>query len=184
MTKNNTTFTPDKFHEILHKDIDKPVQDYRRKWISSRKRYVKQHTGAHKVEWAEATISLESKSINVQVYLNFKKNSISDTEYAKLKHLASSGISQYWSRRINVGGNNFMVLVQAHHRVANAIPVDLHVETDPNVYARSMNPSTLGIDASFIYNKNWHISAAKADYDFKLVSAHEFGHSVLMYAGA
>ncbi len=46
-----------------------------------------------------------------------------------------------------------------------------------------MNPAILGIDASFIYNKGWHIDTENADFDFQLVSAHEFGHSVLMYAG-
>ncbi len=45
-----------------------------------------------------------------------------------------------------------------------------------------MNPAILGIDASFIYNKGAFV-ATQADMDFKLVAAHEFGHSVLMYAG-
>jgi len=76
-----------------------------------------------------------------------------------------------------------MVRIQAYHRAVNAIPVDLYVETDKNKYARSMNPEILGIDASFIYNKGRLGNSSKADDDFKLVAAHEFGHSVLMYAG-
>lgn len=119
----------------------------------------------------------------MQVYLNFKKNNISDAEYSKLKYLACSGIRRYWSRRINVAGNRFMVWVRADHRYGNAIPVDLYVETDKNNYARSMNPAILGIDASFIYNKGRLGDLGKADEDFMLVAAHEFGHSVLMYAG-
>jgi len=46
-----------------------------------------------------------------------------------------------------------------------------------------MNPAILGIDASFVYNKGYLGNLGRADDDFKLVEAHEFGHSVLMYAG-
>jgi len=59
------------------------------------------------------------------------------------------------------------------------------IENSPD-YARSMNPSILGIDASFIYQKGLLKLGAPIkliDDDFKLVSAHEFGHSVLMYVG-
>jgi len=57
------------------------------------------------------------------------------------------------------------------------------VETDEHKYARSMNPAILGVDASFIYNKGHFGKRWRADADFMLVAAHEFGHSVLMYAG-
>jgi hypothetical protein len=76
-----------------------------------------------------------------------------------------------------------MVRVNASHRPGNAIPVDLYIEKDKNEYGRSMNPAALGIDASFIYNKGRFGDPTKADSDFMLVTAHEFGHSVLMYAG-
>jgi len=46
-----------------------------------------------------------------------------------------------------------------------------------------MNPAILGIDASFIYNKGYYGTREEDDADFMLVAAHEFGHSVLMYAG-
>ncbi len=117
------------------------------------------------------------------VNLNFKKNGISDTDYENLRYLTRIGIDKYWSRRIEVAGSSFMVWVQAEHSYVNAIPVDLHVEIDKNNYARSMNPAILGIDASFIYNKGRFGNKERADADFMLVAAHEFGHSVLMYAG-
>ena len=183
MAENTGILTPEKFHETLHKDIDKPVLDYRKKWSPSRKRHIRVHTSAHRASWAEAMIFIKAKVINVQVYLNFKQNSISESEYKMLINLARSGISQYWSRHINIDGNTFIVRVQAYNRSVNAIPVDLQVETDPNEYARSMNPALLGIDASFIYNKGRLGDIGKADADFMLVAAHEFGHSVLMYAG-
>lgn len=43
-------------------------------------------------------------------------------------------------------------------------------------------PAFLGIDASFIYNEG-AFGDHRTDLDFQLVAAHEFGHSVLMYAG-
>jgi len=183
MAENKETLTLEKFHEALHKDIDKPVKDFREEWNEAHRRHIKVHTGAHKAVWAKATVLLNEKVIIVHVNLNFKKNGISDADYEKLKYLTRTGIDKYWSRRIEVAGTSFMVWVKAEQSDVNAIPVDLYVETDKNNYARSMNPAILGIDASFIYNKGWHIDPANADSDFQIVSAHEFGHSVLMYAG-
>ncbi len=177
MNKNNTELTLDEFHEILHKDIKKPTKDFRGEKSLRRTR------AAHKARWAKSTVYLNQKLIRVKVYLNFKKNNITDDEYSKLKSLACSGISQYWSRNINVGDKIFRVRVVASHRSVNAIPVDLYVEKDKDNYARSMNPAILGIDASFIYNKGFYPNVNMADDEFRLVSAHEFGHSVLMYAG-
>ncbi|MCF6256518.1 MAG: hypothetical protein L3J98_08995 [Gammaproteobacteria bacterium] len=82
-----------------------------------------------------------------------------------------------------MAGTSFMVRVKAEHNYQNAIPVDLYVETDKHNYARSMNPAILGIDASFIYNKGYYGTSEEDDADFMLIAAHEFGHSVLMYAG-
>ncbi len=183
MSESKEVLTLEKFHEALHKDIDKPVKNFRKEWNQAHHRHMKVHTGAHRALWAKAIVLLEQKVIIVHVNLNFKRNGISDADYEKLKYLARIGIDKYWSRRINVAGTSFMVRVKAEHNYQNAIPVDLYVETDKNNYARSMNPAILGIDASFIYNKGWHIDAKNADSDFQLISAHEFGHSVLMYAG-
>jgi len=97
-----------------------------------------------------------------------------------------AGIKQYWSNAITINGVRFNVTVNASHKnSSDAIPVDLMIENSPD-YARSMNPSILGIDASFIYQKGLLKLGAPIkliDDDFKLVSAHEFGHSVLMYVG-
>ncbi len=183
MAESKENLTLEKFHEALHKDIDKPVKDFREEWNQARHRHIKVHTGAHRALWAKAIVLLEKKIITVHVNLNFKQNGISDADYEKLKYLARIGIDKYWSRRINVAGISFMVRVQAEHSYVNAIPVDLYIEKDKNKYGRSMNPSILGIDASFIYNKGYYPNINMADDEFQLVSAHEFGHSVLMYAG-
>lgn len=184
MTEKNKILTPEKFHEILHKDINKPALDFRKKWIRTKFREVKPKIGAHKASWARAMISLKSRVINIHVGINFKQNNLSDTDYIKLKRLAIEGISRYWStRRINLNGERFLVWVKAYHSYSGAIPVDLYIETDNAIYSRSMNPATLGIDASFTYNKGFYPNIDMADNNFKIVSAHEFGHSVLMYAG-
>jgi len=182
MAKSKETLTLEQFHSAQHKDIDKPVKYFREEWSQARHRHIKVHTGAHKAIWAQATILLVQKVIVVHVNLNFKQNNISDNGYKKLKYLARTGIDEYWSRFINVAGNRFMVHMKARHSDVNAIPVDLYIETNKEKYARSMNPAILGIDASFIYNKG-AFQDHRANLDFKLISAHEFGHSVLMHAG-
>jgi len=153
MAGNNTILTPEKFHKILHKDIGKPVKDFRERWVPPQNRYSNVHTDAHKALWANAMIFLKPKIIHVQVYINFKKNNLTDADYSKLVYLARLGISKYWSRYIKVDGKQFFVQVQAYHRYVNSIPVDLYVEKDKRKYSRSMNPGVFGIDASFIYNE-------------------------------
>lgn len=184
MEATMTTLTPEAFHNALHKDINKPARDFRNQYVATRdtRGDPEIRHGAHRSPWADAAVYLEQKFINVHVYLNFKQNDLSNADYERLKKLASEGIAHYWSRGIKVSNTHFRVRVQAIHRTANAIPVDLSIEEDKE-YGRSMNPAILGIDASFIYNKGSFFNSAKADKDFKLVSAHEFGHSVLMYSG-
>ncbi|MGF1727099.1 hypothetical protein [Photobacterium nomapromontoriensis] len=181
---SDTVLTKEKFHEILHTDIKKPISESRKLRIpaGNSTTYINTHTGAHKIEWTESTIFLTNKVININVYLNFKKNSLSQSEYNKLVSLAKEGIEQYWSRNIKLGTARFSVRVKAHHRDNRAIPVDLYIEMERGKYARSMNPAVLGVDASFIYNKGT-MTHKNAEMDFKLTTAHEFGHSVLMYAG-
>ncbi|XPF92905.1 hypothetical protein ACM9HF_12820 [Colwellia sp. RE-S-Sl-9] len=131
-------------------------------------------------------INIHLRTISINVFLNFKQNDLNQADYSKLKALAMAGIKQYWSNTITVDGVRFNVTVNALHKnSSDAIPVDLKIEESPN-YARSMNPAILGIDASFIYQKGQsanRIPEKQIDDDFKLVSAHEFGHSVLMYVG-
>ena len=70
--------------QALHKDINKPVKDFRKKWVPMVKAYVNVPTGAHKLKWAVSKVFLRQKIINVKVYLNFKKNDLSDPDYKKL----------------------------------------------------------------------------------------------------
>ena len=182
--------TLDRFEEHLHKAIDKPTTNFRMRRVGpsrqGRRREVKVHNGAHRAKWAQTTINSRLRTISINVFLNFKQNNLRQADYSKLKALAMAGIKQYWSNTITVDGVRFNVIVNALHKSSSdAIPVDLMIEESPD-YARSMNPAILGIDASFVYQKGIQALGApeKAiDDDFKLTSAHEFGHSVLMYVG-
>ena len=135
----------------------------------------------HANEWAESRVNLKTKMITVNVYIDYQQNSLSASDYAKLKSLASRGISNYWNRSVSLAGDKFHVTITPNYRRSRSIDVDLHIETDKD-YARSHN--TGFIDASFIYNKGFFRGMnGMSDRDFMLVSAHEFGHSVLEYFG-
>ncbi|MGO2130423.1 MAG: hypothetical protein ACTH4U_16955 [Pseudoalteromonas prydzensis] len=118
--------------------------------------------------------------------LILNKTVYKQVDYLKLKTLAIAGIKQYWSNTITVAGVRFNVIVNPLHKnSSDAVPVDLEIEESES-YGRSMNPAIFGIDASFIYQKGSTkagIPEKLIDDEFKLVSAHEFGHSILMYVG-
>jgi hypothetical protein len=175
--------TADEFHEALHADVGRPRQETRTVYAGRivYKQVVKE-PGAHRARWAEATVSLATRTVKVQVDLDLKKNKLSQQDYVRLSNLVLRGIRSYWSRPIRVRNEIFNVDVNAITRTVDAVEVDLVIETSSD-YARSHNMSILGIDASFIYNAGFWPSQSDADQDFMLTAAHEFGHSVLMEFG-
>lgn len=168
------------FHTSIHNNIGSPTAKY----VTSgnhKNRRRRKVPKVHANEWAESIVNLKTKNITVNVYIDFQQNSLSNTDYIKLKSLASLGINHFWSRTIKLSSDNFNVTVTAKNRKSHSIDVDLYIETDKD-YARSHNSGL--IDASFKYNKGAYRGMnAMADRDFMLVSAHEFGHSVLEYFG-
>ncbi len=52
MSESKEALTLEKFHEALHKDIDKPVKDFRKGWNQAHHRHMKVDTGAHRALWA------------------------------------------------------------------------------------------------------------------------------------
>tara|TARA_B100002049_G_C16023298_1_gene351244 strand:+ start:578 stop:772 length:195 start_codon:yes stop_codon:yes gene_type:complete len=50
---------------------------------------LKVHNGAHKATWAKTTVNSLTRTIYIDVYLNFKQNSLRQGDYLKLKELAS-----------------------------------------------------------------------------------------------
>lgn len=118
----------------------------------------------------------------MQIKLNLQRNKLSQADFVRLSNLVLRGIRTYWSRPTRIGKETFSVDVNAIVSSADAIDVDLLIESGPD-YARSHNMDILGIDASFIYNAGYFPSKNDADQDFMLTAAHEFGHSVLMEFG-
>lgn len=161
----------DEFHAFLHNAIDKPH------------RPGKPHRQEHRSRWANTIVTSATKSIAVTVFINFRSPKLTETERLRLINLATQGISKYWSRGITIEGVLYRVNVAAHHKSDSPLPVILKVNENAKSYGRSFNAGVLGVDARFIYNKGFFPSTALSDDDFKLVSAHEFGHSVLKVAG-
>lgn len=175
-----TIITQEDFHNAINKDVGTPTKKY----ISiphPKQNIRKEVPKIHAADWAIAKADLTAKVINIVIHINFQQNSLTGAEYDKLRTLAATGIARFWSRPITLNGVSFGVLVGVHHDSGKSIDVDLYIETS-NKYARSHNSGL--IDASFIYNKGFYGGMnSKADSDFILVAAHEFGHSVLDYFG-
>ncbi len=171
------------FHAAIEKKIGTPKQRYQTV-VRGRRRTRKPIASEHLAKWSEGNVTFATKKINITVYLNLQKNSLNTSDYVRLKQLAIDGISQYWSRIINLGTANFSVNVTVQQRTYDAIQADLYINSSDE-FGRSFNIGILCIDASFIYNdsKNLYSSQFEADSAFKLICAHEFGHSVLQYFG-
>jgi hypothetical protein len=169
------------FHDLLHKDVGTPADSYKlvRRGKSTIRKPIKKEHSAH---WAEATVSLGANKVLLNVYLDLQQNDLSNADYQRLKQLALNGVGQYWSRDIKLGTEIFTVNTIANHRKNDSIDADLSIETSAD-YGRSFNVGIFGIDASFKYNQGAFRSKTNADLNFKLVCAHEFGHSVLQYFG-
>lgn len=161
----------DRFHAFLHSAINKPY--------SVNKPYKREHSS----KWADAIIRSATKTIAITVYINFKSPKLTQDERLNLIELATQGIGKYWSREIAVDGTLYKVTVTAQHKSESPLPVILRIEKSTKDYGRSVNAGVLGVDARFIYNKGFFPNTTYSDDDFKLVCAHEFGHSVLKAAG-
>jgi len=116
------TLSENDFHAFIHQGAGKrgtlnELED---------SRFVTHH--AHTAPWSEARVNLAQSRITIHVYLNFKKNDLNIKDYNNLKHLASRGINQFWSRSIKVSNHSFVVTVNVVHRTVHAIEVDLYVE--------------------------------------------------------
>lgn len=168
------------FHTAIHSSVGTPQPGVR--IIHHHKNRLRRtYDRVHTSKWATSRVNLKSRIITIDVYIDFQQNSLSIADYTRLKNLAIKGIERYWSRRINLSGHPFNVIVNVHHRRSDSIDVDLYIETSSS-YARSHNSGI--IDASFKYNQGFYRgSPSQADRDFMLVSAHEFGHSVLEFFG-
>lgn len=168
---NTSPTDEDKFHASLHNSIDKQYRNGH------------PHKREHNSRWADTVVNSSTKVLNVTVHINFKSPKLTESERINLISLATQGIAKYWSRDITVDGTKYKAYVTAKHKPDSPFPAILKIDKDSKNYGRSFNPGVLGVDARFIYNKGFFPDTATADSDFKLVCAHEFGHSVLKVAG-
>lgn len=175
-----TITTEGDFHNAVHSTVGTAIKKYVSVGNPKFDRRIELPT-IHAADWAVTRVNIAAKTINIDVFIDFQQNSLSATDYIKLRSMAMTGINRYWSRAVTLDGDLFATIVAANHRASHSLGVDMYVETS-NKYARSHNTGI--IDASFIYNKGYFRGTnAGADQDFMLVSAHEFGHAVLNYFG-
>jgi hypothetical protein len=178
--KDITPLTQEEFHKEIRENVGKPVKKYIKigRGKTAKRQAVSREHGSR---WASSIVNLKNKTINTRVYLDFQKNKLDISEYAKLKALAVAGIGEFWSRKLTIAGQQYTAIVNAIYRKSNSIDVDLIIHKGSD-YARSHNSGI--VDASFIYNQGaFPSNPGLADNNFKLTSGHEFGHSVLEYFG-
>jgi hypothetical protein len=133
-------------------------------------------------DWVDVIVNIPARTVQIKVYIDCQNESkLPDTDFNNLKSLALNGIGRYWSRKINVDGVEYTVTTTATHRVDKSEDFDLYLETK-NYYNRSHNTGI--IDASIIYNQGFFGgNKAAADDDYRVTSAHEYGHAVLKAIG-
>ncbi len=181
--------TEDEFHEALHDELGKPYRPTGKRKHNyprghpARRADTRQPDRSHSLRWATAKVNPRTSSIDVQLRINYKTDTLSPDEKQRLKALAKDGITRFWSRTINIGKWQFKVKVTAQHRQGpNALPLQLEINPDPSEYKRSYNPSLPIIDATIVYNEQSSAVSGSAEKDFQLTAAHELGHSVLTHA--
>ena len=135
----------------------------------------------HLADWAESTVNLTNRTIQVKVYIDYHQGSLTPKSYTRLKMLSNQGIKHYWSKNFTIDNHKFLVIVNVVYRRKHSINVKLRMSINTK-YARSHNSGIIA--ARFIYNKGFYgFNTANAVADFKHTCAHEFGHSVLGYFG-
>jgi hypothetical protein len=137
------------------------------------------------VNYSNATVDSKNKEINIQVGINYETpsvfnpstGSVTDAQYAKYVNLANSGVNKYWSRTVNLSGEDWVVNVSATNS-GNGMPIKL----------ANPGPSWMGDYSSRSYN-GYPIKTGTLYYDssngynsdamFSMTAAHEIGHGFL-----
>ncbi len=187
---NNPVVTSpqESFHSALHIDVHKPL-----KMANGTTRSLDCGDG-HQAKWAKSRVDMRTAMISIAVGIDFTKGSASSSEFQRLKYLAANGIASYWSQRITLDSTSYKVALSVINRPSNALRFKLDVSDDED-YTRSHNLGLPFGSGTFVYNKGYFKSLCvnskktrseairMSELDFCKVAAHEFGHSVLMYAG-
>ncbi|MFZ6780772.1 hypothetical protein ACO0LD_28400 [Undibacterium sp. Ji83W] len=140
------------------------------------------------VSYSNAEIDEKNKIINVKVLMDYQKPSlfsrftglskqVTDEQFEKYATLANEGIAQYWSRKINLNGEDWTVNVRPE-RSKDGLPFTL-ANPGSKIYGdlseRSSNPYPTG-SGKLYYDTDYRTDA---DAMLKRTAGHEFGHAVL-----
>lgn len=144
---------------------------------------------ADPVNYATATIDRDNKVINIAVKVNYEKtfilnptaSRVSDEEYQRLVGLANAGMEKYWSRSVELDGQQYQVHVTAVND-KDGMPITVahpgwSIFGD-NISSRSYN--AWPIHEGTIYYT--HEQDRNDDADFARTAAHEIGHGFLTNA--
>jgi hypothetical protein len=158
------------------------------------------------VDWVDAKVDRNAKTVEITVRPSFtdggvlkpwfgKKNSaITPKSYADLLVLAKQGIERYWSRdgsrgngigqNINTAQGAYTVKVIADLTGAPKASSFKLIENLTSKYGRSRSK----VGAQIVHNAGYwykltqsptNVPVNHSDSNFKLISAHEFGHRIL-----
>lgn len=170
-----------KFHKSLHSDINKPEKSFRLiKGVKGQtvRRLEKQHS----LKWAETAVDHKNRKIRIKIYFDIKVEASTPALEKRLIEMMFNAIRHSWSRTISVDSTLYSVSVIPNQRSSNAISVNLIEDASPEG-ARSHNFGFQSSTLVIFYQSGKFRSAFTRDADFKISAAHEFGHSILTYAG-
>ena len=146
---------------------------------------------ARAVPYATASIDTSTREISVLVDMNYRPPSLqrrllrlskhlSDECLVRYASLADAGLAAYWSRTIELNGEDYAVNVSAT-RSASGLPLMLSQPGSPifgPLSSRSSNPYPI------LVGNVYYEAACGADADrmFAMTAAHEMGHAFLTSA--
>ena len=140
------------------------------------------------VDYSSASINPENKVISIRMRVNYPTPSMfnpttgssTPEEYARYVNLVNKGIKRYWSRPIDLNGEQWQVNVSAEN-AEDGMPIKV-ANPGPKLFgdlsSRSFNgyPAKVG---TVYYDKS---QGQDADGLFSMNGAHEIGHGVLTNA--
>jgi hypothetical protein len=138
--------------------------------------------------WVESTIDNGHKTVTVYINANMDTGSLPGADASRLISLASDGVSQFWSRTINLNGEPYAVNVNLAQD-DKGMPINLAMNngsdckrsfnTDGMVFPANLAGSTIYYQQGGCFGND----ASKKDMDFEETAAHEIGHPILAGAG-
>ena len=140
-------------------------------------------------KWSEATVDKTNKIISVGIKVNFDTSTLSTSDALNLRTLADEGASRFWSRPVNIAGDQYNVYTYLLDD-KEGMPISLRISDAQTYadYARSSN--TIGgnfiertaVSSKIYYQPGVFKDPELTEMNFKVVAAHEIGHPLLLDA--